>query len=63
MPRKRPSPGRYVVQNRKARYAYAIEDTFEAGIALKGSEVKSLRGGKASISAASTTSRGGCGSS
>ena len=36
-------------ENRKARYNYAISDTIEAGIMLKGSEVKSLRGGKASI--------------
>lgn len=59
MPRKRPSPGRYVVQNRKARHAYAIEDTFEAGIALTGSEVKSLRGGKASISESYAAGRDG----
>ncbi|WP_293866741.1 SsrA-binding protein SmpB [uncultured Alsobacter sp.] len=36
-------------ENRKARYEYAINDTFEAGIALSGTEVKSLRGGKATI--------------
>jgi SsrA-binding protein len=36
-------------ENRKARYEYAISDTFEAGIALSGTEVKSLRGGKATI--------------
>ncbi len=36
-------------ENRKARYNYAISDTLEAGIMLLGSEVKSLRGGKASI--------------
>ncbi|AWI89936.1 MULTISPECIES: SsrA-binding protein SmpB [Methylorubrum] len=46
----KPDPGRRVVaDNRSARFHYAIEDTFEAGIALTGTEVKSLRGGKATI--------------
>ncbi|MCP8938392.1 SsrA-binding protein SmpB [Alsobacter sp. SYSU M60028] len=36
-------------ENRKARYEFAIGDTFEAGIALTGTEVKSLRNGKATI--------------
>ena len=36
-------------ENRKARYEYAIGETFEAGIALSGTEVKSLRGGRATI--------------
>lgn len=36
--------------NRKARFNYAIGETFEAGIALTGTEVKSLRNGKATIS-------------
>ena len=35
--------------NRRARYHYAIEDTFEAGMVLTGTEVKSLRTGKATI--------------
>jgi len=39
-----------VADNRKARFAYAIGDTLEAGIALVGSEVKSLRNGKSTIS-------------
>jgi SsrA-binding protein len=43
---------RYVAQNRRARHDYLIEDTFEAGIALVGSEVKVLRQGKASIAEA-----------
>jgi SsrA-binding protein len=38
-----------VAQNRKAFHDYAIEDTFEAGIQLLGTEVKSLRGGKANL--------------
>ncbi|MDR1999603.1 MAG: SsrA-binding protein SmpB [Frankiaceae bacterium] len=43
-------PGRTMVaQNRKARHDYAILDTFEAGIVLVGTEVKSLRAGRASL--------------
>lgn len=38
-----------VAQNRKARHDYAIEDTFEAGIMLTGSEVKSLRLGRCAL--------------
>jgi SsrA-binding protein len=42
--------GRKVIaSNRKARHDYAILDTFEAGIALTGTEVKSLRAGRASL--------------
>jgi SsrA-binding protein len=42
--------GRKVVaSNRKARHDYAILDTFEAGLALTGTEVKSLRAGRASL--------------
>jgi SsrA-binding protein len=40
---------RVVADNRKARFNYEILDTLEAGIALTGTEVKSLRGGKATI--------------
>lgn len=40
---------RVIAQNRKARYNYAIEETLEAGIALTGTEVKSLRAGRGSI--------------
>ena len=39
-----------ICQNRKARFNYFFSEFFEAGIALKGSEVKSLRDGKANIS-------------
>lgn len=47
MPRER---GRSLIaQNRKARHDYAIEDVFEAGIVLTGTEVKSLRAGRASL--------------
>lgn len=38
-----------VVSNRKARHDYAILDTYEAGMALTGTEVKSLRAGRASL--------------
>ena len=38
-----------VAENRRARYDYAIEDTYEAGIMLTGTEVKSLRFGEGSI--------------
>jgi SsrA-binding protein len=38
-----------VAENRRARYDYAIEDTYEAGIALTGTEVKALRFGEGSI--------------
>ena len=41
-----------VAQNRKARHNYFIEETLEAGLMLVGSEVKSLRGGRASIAEA-----------
>ena len=40
---------RTVADNRKARFNYEILETYEAGIALTGTEVKSLRGGKATI--------------
>jgi SsrA-binding protein len=47
MPREK---GRKVVaSNRKARHDYAILDAFEAGLALTGTEVKSLRAGRASL--------------
>ena len=38
-----------IAENRRARFDYLIEDTFEAGIVLTGTEVKSLRMGKANI--------------
>lgn len=40
---------RVAAENRKARHQYAVEDTLEAGIVLEGSEVKSLREGRAQI--------------
>ncbi|RBP99868.1 SsrA-binding protein SmpB [Bifidobacterium xylocopae] len=41
-----------IAQNRRARHDYAIEDEYEAGIALTGTEVKSLREGRASLAEA-----------
>jgi SsrA-binding protein len=43
------APTKLVAQNKKARHDYAIEDTYEAGIVLTGTEVKSLRQGRASL--------------
>jgi SsrA-binding protein len=48
-----------VADNRKARFNYAIGDTFEAGIVLTGSEVKSLRAGRATIAESYADARGG----
>ena len=50
----RPKPSTFdkaktVAENRRARFEYFIEETFEAGIALTGTEVKSLRFGEGSI--------------
>ena len=41
--------GKTIAENRRARFDYFLEQTFEAGLALLGSEVKSLRNGKANI--------------
>src|SRR6266508_3713615 len=38
-----------IAQNKKARHDYHIEDTYEAGLVLTGTEVKSLRAGRASL--------------
>ncbi len=38
-----------IAENRRARFDYAVEDTFEAGIVLVGTEVKALREGRANI--------------
>ena len=46
-------------QNRKARFNYEIGETFEAGIVLTGSEVKSLRTGKATIAESYADAKGG----
>jgi SsrA-binding protein len=48
-----------VADNRKARFNYEIGETFEAGVALTGTEVKSLRAGKATIGESYADARGG----
>ena len=60
----RPKPSTFdkaktVAENRRARFDYFIEDTFEAGIALSGTEVKSLRFGEGSIAEAYAEVRDG----
>ena len=57
MAQKRES-GKLVAENRKARFNYAIEGTLEAGLVLTGSEVKSLRAGKANIADAYASDEG-----
>ena len=49
MAAKSEKPFRVIADNRKARFHYEIGETLEAGIALSGTEVKSLRNGKATI--------------
>ena len=49
MAKKKDPENRVVADNRKARHNYFIESTLEAGLQLMGSEVKSLRSGKATI--------------
>ncbi|MFQ5939222.1 MAG: SsrA-binding protein SmpB [Alphaproteobacteria bacterium] len=52
-------PGPVAARNRKARHEYFIEDTMEAGIVLAGTEVKSLREGRANITDAYAAEEGG----
>jgi SsrA-binding protein len=47
-----------VATNRKARHNYYLLDTYEAGIVLKGSEIKSIRGGQISLAQAYVTTDG-----
>ena len=47
--KKKPITSNTIAQNKKARHEYFIEDSFEAGVALQGWEVKSLREGKANL--------------
>jgi SsrA-binding protein len=46
---RRPEPEKVVARNKRARHDYHLEDTWEAGIVLHGTEVKSLRAGRASL--------------
>lgn len=50
---------KYAAQNRRARFDFFIDDVLEAGIMLTGSEVKSLRGGRASLNEAYAGLKGG----
>jgi SsrA-binding protein len=59
MAAKSESKNKLVADNRKARFHYAIGETFEAGVALTGSEVKSLRTGKANIAESYASTRDG----
>ncbi|MFG1400587.1 SsrA-binding protein SmpB [Xanthobacter sediminis] len=47
--KKKDAPRKVAAENRRARFDYSIEEVFEAGVALTGTEVKSLRTGKATI--------------
>jgi SsrA-binding protein len=49
MAEKKERPIKVIAENRKARFNFAVEDTVEAGIALTGTEVKSIRNGKSTI--------------
>jgi len=57
---KKAEPERTVVaRNRKARHEYFIEESFEAGLALTGTEVKSLRSGRSTVAESYAAERGG----
>jgi SsrA-binding protein len=56
---KQQPPRRIVAENRKARHSYEIQEVFEAGIMLAGSEVKSLRDGKSNIAESYASEDGG----
>ena len=49
MAKKKQNTENYLAQNRKARFNYAIAETFEAGISLTGTEIKSVRAGQITI--------------
>jgi SsrA-binding protein len=51
--------GKTVAENRKARFSYEVMDTYEAGLALTGTEVKSLREGHANIQESYASAEGG----
>ncbi len=52
MAEEKPDGRKVVVRNKKARHEYEILDTYEAGLVLKGPEVKSVRAGKVSLAGA-----------
>ncbi|GFR38479.1 SsrA-binding protein [Insulibacter thermoxylanivorax] len=51
--------GKVLVQNKRANFDYYIEETYEAGIVLKGTEIKSLRNGRANMTDSFATIRNG----
>ncbi|MBO31560.1 MAG: SsrA-binding protein [Rhodospirillaceae bacterium] len=57
--KKKKSPDNMAARNRKARHNYFIEENLEAGIMLQGTEIKSLRQGRASIEEAYAAESGG----
>jgi SsrA-binding protein len=57
-PRAQP-PRKLIAENRQARYDFAIEEVYEAGIVLKGTEVKALRLGRANIAESYASPEGG----
>ncbi len=57
--KKKERPRKVVADNRRARFDYDIGEAFEAGIALSGTEVKSLRNGKATIGESYAAAKGG----
>ena len=54
-----PDGAKVVATNRRARFDFQVEETYEAGLSLTGSEVKSLRSGKAAIAESYADTRGG----
>ena len=56
---KKPARNNVAAENRKARFHYEIIDTLEAGLVLTGTEVKSLREGRATIAESYATEEGG----
>ncbi|WP_438435002.1 SsrA-binding protein SmpB [Gorillibacterium sp. sgz500922] len=59
MAKKDDSEHKSLAQNKKASHDYFIEETFECGMVLTGTEIKSLRGGKANLSDSFATIRNG----
>lgn len=57
--RKADPNNKVAAENRKARFSYEVVDTYEAGLALTGTEVKSLRGGHANIAESYASVEGG----
>ncbi|SDD51475.1 SsrA-binding protein [Paenibacillus sp. UNCCL117] len=59
MPMSKKSDGKLLAQNKKASHDYFIEDTYECGLVLTGTEIKSLRLGRSNIGDAFATIRNG----